>query len=689
MKRRLLQVLAMCSALVTATASAETLAEYVNSCKSDLGIGTPLPALSCNNGLLFAPNHGGQDKTSDRVGYSRITDAVDLVFACRWFFQNAGTGGSVEMLIHNRQTGHTCFFAAKNPSESNSGVSGTIVPPDDAANASNYWMQPAEMDSAVDRQDPGAHLRCVECHAAGPYIASPRIAPFLARFGLLNDGHDTNANMNPNDMQPGPHYSAIGGGPANDPNNPSNPSVFKAWNSIALAQFNDADGNLKPDPVACTTGCHAIALKSTNHSIGLNGFNLIPSISLAIEAVINKAHVQNGQVIQQIMPPDTYSDYRWVNMDTPTNGDNSEIETVQRLQQLYPSLACPSGASPAFVQARVVGGDAIYDTSGYQDKLRTFNLKDGLTCFSADQTNSHACLDYQTQYKCPSGSWTGWINVTSGQANDNEARSNGIVGARIQSVCGFQTSPVAIQARFTSPGTSNVIIIDGPPDRLAQFDNSGLRCNNGDQGLLTCSNYVVRFVCPNTASTVLTTLRTDHSDANGQPTFLTQAISTVNSGINNQYLQNMAQPQQWFVEPVTNFSNRLFWTIPVSDRSRAVRLKSRWTGHYATTNDVNRGPNPQNPLFWLLAQAQQVAWETQVWIKEPIAPPNENTVRLRTAWIPPTSKSTVSPLYMTLTTTKNGDTGTQDVVIKPATLDPFKVPDNVQRWQFLGVDGSF
>jgi hypothetical protein len=425
-------------------------------------------------------------------------------------------------------------------------------------------------------------------------------------------------------------------------------------------------------------------LNSTNHSIGLDGAGLIPAIKLVIEAVTNKAkNVQNGQVIQQIMPPDTYSEYRWVNMDTPTN-DSSEVETLQRQQQLYPALACPSAASPAFLQARVVGSDVIYDTSGYADKLRTFNLKDGLTCFSADQTNSHACLDYQTQYKCPSGSWTGWINVTSGQANDNEARSNGIVGARILSVCGFQTSPVAIQAKFTVPGTSNVVVIDGPPDRLAQFDNLGLRCNNADQGLLTCSNYVVRFVCPNTASTVLTTLRTQHPDADGQQTFLTQANSNVNTGINNQYFQINRQAQQWIIEPVTNFSNPKFWTIPVSDRSRAVRLKSRWTGHYATTNDVNRGPNPQNPLFWLFAQAQQVAWETQVWIKEPVAFPNENFVRLRTAWIPPTSKSTVNPLYMTLTTTGHEDTGTQDVHILPSSADP-----NVQRWQFLGVDGSF
>src|SRR5580765_2743355 len=225
MKRRLLQVLTMSSALVCATASAQTLDEYVNICKSDLGITTALPALNCtSNGLLFAPSQGTRDVTNDFVGYSRINDAVDLAFACRWFL-SATTGASVEMLIHNRQTGHTCFFAAKNPTASNNGVSATIVPPDDTANASNYWMQPAEMDAFVDSRNPNAHLRCVECHAAGPYIASPRIAPFLARFGLLNNGHDTHPDFNPNDMIPGPHYSVVG--TTNDPS--TNTNAFRLW----------------------------------------------------------------------------------------------------------------------------------------------------------------------------------------------------------------------------------------------------------------------------------------------------------------------------------------------------------------------------------------------------------------------------------------------------------------------------
>ena len=157
-----------------------------------------------------------------------------------------------------------------------------------------------------------------------------------------------------------------------------------------------------------------------NHSISFNGANLIPSISLTIQAVNNNAqNVPNGQIIQRIMAPDTYSEYRWVNMDTPTNGDNSEVETLQRLQQLYPALACPNAASPAFVQAHVVGSDVIYDTSAYLDKLRTFNLREGLTCLKAEQTGSHACLDYQTRYRCPSGTWTGWINSTPINGDDH------------------------------------------------------------------------------------------------------------------------------------------------------------------------------------------------------------------------------------------------------------------------------
>ena len=41
------------------------------------------------------------------------------------------------------------------------------------------------------------------------------------------------------------------------------------------------------------------------------------------------------------MPPVTYSDYRWVNLDTPVQhqtGDTGDLETLQALQAFYPNF---------------------------------------------------------------------------------------------------------------------------------------------------------------------------------------------------------------------------------------------------------------------------------------------------------------------------------------------------------------
>ena len=43
---------------------------------------------------------------------------------------------------------------------------------------------------------------------------------------------------------------------------------------------------------------------------------------------------------------------------------------------------------------------------------------------------------------------------------------------------------------------STWIYVNGPSDRLAQFDNQGLVCYNSQQDDAQCSNYVVRFDCP-------------------------------------------------------------------------------------------------------------------------------------------------------------------------------------------------
>jgi len=687
MNKRLLQVLTTCSALVSATASAETLAEYVNKCKTDFGITTPLPNLNCNDGVVFAPNQGGIDLTNDYLGYARISDEVDLVFACRWLVNSnppapSPTAASVEILMHERRNGATCFFAANNPTMSVNGVSSSI-PPLDSPDADAYFMQPAALDSFTDPFNSAARLRCVGCHASGPYIASPRIAPFLAHFGLMNDGHPTAANLGNN----GSGYHAMGSSPYNNPNDPTNTSAFKAWDSVIMAQVNDADNNGFAD-TDCSTACHSIGRKSTVQGIRIMGQALMPALFADINAVLNNDNKTPQSVIQRIMPPVTYSDYRWVNLDTPVQhqtGDTGDLETLQALQAFYPNFTC---SSPSFVQAHVVGSDVVFDTSGYQDKLHTFNLRDGLTCLAAEQTNSHACLDYQTRYLCTSGQWTPWINSPSSAPNDHEERSGTTVTNAINLQCGRGTAK-AIQARFTIPGTTNIVVIDGPPDRLQYFDKTGLRCNNADQPVgESCANYVTRWICPNVLEQGVSTLNTRHAPGDVQ-TVLTESTSVVNQGINNQTFQT-GRLQQWAIEPVTDFSNSLLWTISVADRSRAVRLRNVSTGFYATSNDINRGPSAQAPSFFLLAQALNKTWTTQIWIKEPVAPPNGGFVRLRSAWVPPPSKSGTTKLYMTLQTNKNNDAGgtTQDVFVQPSMVDAFGVPAvDVQLWELRGASG--
>src|SRR5436190_22610196 len=127
-------------------------------------------------------------------------------------------------------------------------------------------MNPTNLDAAVVSAQmppqPGSRLRCVGCHAAGPYIASPRIAPFLARYGLLNNGHDTIA-----DMTAANHYHAVGSSAWNNPTDPTSSFVFKAWDSLIIAQMNDTDHNGRPDN-DCSSSCHSIARQST--VLGLN-----------------------------------------------------------------------------------------------------------------------------------------------------------------------------------------------------------------------------------------------------------------------------------------------------------------------------------------------------------------------------------------------------------------------------------
>jgi Mucin-2 protein WxxW repeating region len=462
------RLIALSLALISVGARAETLTAYVQRCENELGFAaSDVPALNCNDALRFADgsNSRGLNPENDYVGHKRLTDSVDLVFACRWLNNGNTTAVSVELLVHNRQSGGTCFFAAKDPNNTPAGTNGlkstAIVSPADV-NAPNYWMQPAALNNKIVNpfgSTPNARLRCVGCHVAGPYIASPRIAPFLAQFGLLNDGHDTFANR----------YHAVGSCPALHVCAPTG-AAFTFWDDF-IFHANVSGG--------CADACHSIGSNSSADNISdiELGDTLIPALkddifSVAVAGVMPANAPANGN-------PD--SDYRWVNMDTPTNGDDGEYETLSNLGLQYPQFSC---SNPTSLQAHVVDSDAVMSPVDLPDRLRTFNLQDGLVCINGEQDGGRKCNDYQTRYVC-NGVVTAW------QSRDLPSGSGDWETRNSFTAC---SSPTAIQARTKVAG--RWIYADGPSDRLAEFDNGGLICHNVDQNAgQTCSNYVVRFGC--------------------------------------------------------------------------------------------------------------------------------------------------------------------------------------------------
>jgi hypothetical protein len=190
------------------------------------------------------------------------------------------------------------------------------------------------------------------------------------------------------------------------------------------------------------------------------------------------------------------SPYRWFNIDTP-NG-NGDYETLDNLKEAYPDLYCES---PAAIEAHAVGSKVVFYTNpAFPDKLKTFNLRDGLECVNADQANGK-CNNYQTSYLC-NGVWTDpqdldKPNKDSKDKSDSELRSK----FKFPSGC---TDPQGIQAVATYTiergGKKRTVKLwrAGPNDRLSAFSNAkGLVCKNADQPSGSkCSNYVVRVTCP-------------------------------------------------------------------------------------------------------------------------------------------------------------------------------------------------
>jgi hypothetical protein len=302
---------------------------YVAACKSELEIDA-IPQMDCND-INFRNPDGSPEfaQSTDFVTHTKVNSVVDAVFACRWVHANVGvneivpTGAIIaasgEMIVHNKVTGKTCFFKMK-PANTTKVIDGSI--------ASNYertstTSPPSPTDATAfsfwDTPNHVLETACTQCHAAGPWIASPQIIGALTQFGLINDGHDTK-NI---------RYSAIG-------SNGAKLDQYAA-DSVAIGA-GQSNGR-------CASSCHSVAgyglrgddANSLDCPDSPIGCVIIPSISRVID------DVKQGRY----MPPtvDPHSDYRWVNMDNP-GGAGGDWERIKDLNSKYPQCC---GQSSSFV----------------------------------------------------------------------------------------------------------------------------------------------------------------------------------------------------------------------------------------------------------------------------------------------------------------------------------------------------
>ncbi len=466
--------------------AADDLDDYVGFCQEQLGFGD-LPDLNCNDGDLFAPNKGAPDQTNDYMGYYKVNNDVDLVFACRWLThdieapsQGFQASRSIELQVHNRETGGTCFFSAiegeidivdemGNVVTTQINRASTKIRSITAPDAASYWRQPEEMN---------AEVQCVGCHAAGTYIASPRIAPFLSKYGLLNNGHDTLNMFASGSLENMPRrFHAVAAEPG---------SLFHAWND-RINDDNVVDTN------TCASGCHSYVRPEQSpparcESSTCGGDVIIPSIAMDYASIIS-ANVME--------PRQQHSPYRWINYDSVDEGSDQETYTNASREYSYLMDSCNN---PEVLEARVVGSDYTFSTADvFQDKLEFFNLRDGLRCIDGNQSDGQ-CNDYETRYLCPRRSlgepnyWTHdwaetWYDVDDpAPTMDDESRA-ALASAGVNICDGDE--PLAIQARTADKDGFSAF---GPNDRLNKFDEDGLICRNEDQpDGAQCSNYVVRY----------------------------------------------------------------------------------------------------------------------------------------------------------------------------------------------------
>ncbi|MEY4588053.1 MAG: hypothetical protein RL497_129 [Pseudomonadota bacterium] len=551
--------------------TAETHDQYTNTCATELGFKlTDIPsAFHCYDGELFLPGEG-REPFNDYLGYYRVNKEVDLTFACRWISGNTDAVG-IEMILHNRNTGKTCFFGAKRSTQTNlvsiQIVSPTNLNPPSGIKASTYWDAPS-----VINNNP-----CVGCHVAGPYIATPEIAPFLAKNGLMNDKHDTFNRI----------YHAVG-------------TTFSGWDAIVSNGISNAG--------AACSGCHVVGGNSTATA----------SFMRAISTVISDVAAGNH------MPPSRISDYAWVNLDIPDDsGGTSDWETLANAKAFSPTLV--NCSTPQYVEGRAVGSDYIVRTERFPNKFSLFNPSVGLECKDSDQ-DFKKCLDYEARFYCSAGAnankWTPWQNTPLSATGDKEAPP-----------ANCKPSQMEVRVDYWD-WRGWKTISERREDDLRFFNKTGLGCMIGDQTDAKCSNYSVRYVCPPTSPQIrnvwtgraLTlTLPAAAQTLSVRPlptssTSQTWVLQNVTQGgqnyvriknsQNNYYLRVTSTANEADVALSTSSAgDNALWKMEESGGNALVRFKNLYSGRYLTVYE-----NTDNSV--VKSTTLNKDWYSQLWSLE-------------------------------------------------------------------------
>jgi len=599
----------------------------VQACQTQLNFQTIPDNVSCYSGDLFATPSDFNKNSSvrDFIGYRKITDQVDMAFACRWLggdAVNPSTPISIEMLVHNRSNGNTCFFSAQGLiSGHQTNLNTPIIRSPTSSAATTFWDSPSAVNT---------YARCVGCHVEGPYIATPTIAPFLAKYGLLNNGHDTGSNITYNDLTQSFNKAHVKYHAVVTPNGIS---AFSSWDNLKQSYMDPSE--------SCSIGCHVIGTLSPQQDIGQQQRGFVTILT-------NPAHelleIDHAGVMAPYGEP---SDYRWINLSIPDGGVENETfaAAMNANTTLVPTLLS-NCAAPGALEAHAVGVPASFafntgEMAQLPDRLRTFNLKEGLVCVNSDQEPGHQCSEYSVRYLCSvSGidgtpTWSDWYNTDSASGDgDHEERF------KHQNICGG-VAPIAMEVQAVISGWP--LILMAPNDRLARFSPFGLTCNASDQVDGKCSNYVVRYgACTTVQPNVSRTLTNANVPSSGSK----QITAAANSLIKAQGHNSGWNTQTWTVEPVINteyvrlhnigtnvylnvsstaeqatvgtasFNSTAtgeMWIIESVSGSSTARLKNLLSGKYLTMADPNSYPNTPDylPIF---SQGLNTGWNTQRWL---------------------------------------------------------------------------